>query len=66
MTQQITTTTKLNIMYDEIIITYYKDSMFFNQIAFIKNGIYENVEPFELKNHSEFLNLDITVFQQIN
>jgi hypothetical protein len=51
--------------YTEIIITYYKDSSTFNQIAFLINGIYDNVEPFELKYHCEYLNLDITTFKQI-
>jgi hypothetical protein len=51
--------------YTEIIITYYKDSSTFNQIAFLINGVYDTVEPFELKYHSEYLNLSITTFKQI-
>jgi hypothetical protein len=51
--------------YTEIIITYYKDSSTFHQIAFLINGIYDTVETFELKYHSEYLNLDITTFEQI-
>jgi hypothetical protein len=51
--------------YTEIIITYYKDSSTFNQIAFLIYGIYDTVQPFELKYHSEYLNLDITTFKQI-
>jgi hypothetical protein len=53
-------------MYTEIIINYYKDSSNFNQIIFINNGFVEFAEPFELKHHSQYLNLDITVFQEIN
>lgn len=53
-------------MWTEIIINYYKDSDSFNQIIFIKDGFIDFVEPFELKHHSEYLNLDITVFTEIN
>lgn len=52
--------------FTEITITYYKDCKCFNQIIFITNGFIDFVEPFELKHHSEFLNLDITNFKQID
>lgn len=51
--------------WNEIIINYYKDSMEFNQIIFITDGVIDFVEPFELKHHSKYLNLDITIFEQI-
>ena len=53
-------------MYTEITITYYKSSNTFNQIIFIKDGVIEFVEPFESKHLSEYLNLDITNFKQLN
>lgn len=49
----------------EIIINYYKDSDHFNQIAFLEDGAYITVEPFELKYHSKYLNLEITKFVEI-
>ena len=39
----------------EIIITYYKESEMPHQIAFIENGVYEYVGPYEEKYHSEYL-----------
>ena len=51
--------------YTERIINYYKGSNAFNQIVFIKDGFIEFVEPFELKHHGEYLNLDVTVFEEI-
>ena len=48
-------------MFDEILITVRDNS--FNQIAFINNGIIEFVEPYEMKYHMEYLNLDITEFK---
>jgi hypothetical protein len=52
--------------FTEIIITYYKDSSTFNQIVFISEGIIDFVEPFELKHHHEYLNLEITKFKEIH
>jgi hypothetical protein len=52
-------------MYTEITITYYKDSDNFHQIVLIKDGIYVYIEPFDLKHHAEYLNLDITTFKEI-
>lgn len=52
-------------MYTEIIITYYKDSNNFNQIILITDGVIDFVEPFELKHHAQYLNLDITTFKEI-
>ena len=49
-------------MFTEIIITILGDQ--FHQIAFIKDGIYEFIEPFE-DSHRQYLNLDITVFKII-
>jgi hypothetical protein len=50
-------------MWTEILITVVEDR--FHQIAFIKDGIYDFVEPFEHKYHSQYLNLDITSFKII-
>jgi hypothetical protein len=50
-------------MFNEIIITILGDN--FHQIAFLKDGIYIDVEPYEAKYHSEYLNLDITTFKMI-
>lgn len=50
-------------MFDEIMITILGDK--YHQIAFIKNGMYEFVEPYEPKYHNEYLNLDITTFKLI-
>ena len=52
--------------FTEIVINYYKDAQTFNQIVFINNGFIEYVEPFALKYHSQYLNLDITIFKQID
>ncbi len=52
-------------MYTEIIISYRKDSYNqFENIAFIDNGIIVTIEPFDLKYHKEYLNLDITCFEE--
>lgn len=55
----------LNPENKEIIINYYKDSDHFNQIAFLEDGAYITIEPFELKHHAEYLNLEITKFVEI-
>jgi len=51
--------------YTEIIISYYKGSVEFHQITFIKDGFIEWVEPFELKHHCQWLNNDVTIFVEI-
>jgi hypothetical protein len=51
-------------MYDEIIITVNSDGSY-RQIGFIKNSIYEYVEPFEPKYHNEYLTNDITIFKYL-
>jgi hypothetical protein len=45
----------------EIIINVQDDKL--TQIVFLINGFIEFVEPFEIKHHSQYLNLDITVFK---
>jgi len=52
--------------FTEIIISYYLDSFNqLNQITLIKDGFIEYCGPFEIKYHSEYLNLDITRFEEI-
>ncbi len=52
--------------FTEIIINYYLDSTeTFNQIILIKDGIIEYCGPFEIKYHAQYLNLDITRFEEI-
>jgi hypothetical protein len=48
-------------MFDEIIINVRNNE--FNQIVFIKDCVIEYVGPYEPKYHSEYLNLDITIFK---
>jgi hypothetical protein len=48
-------------MFDEILITVRNNQ--FHQIAFINNGTIEFVEPYEMKHHMEYLNMDITEFK---
>ncbi len=52
--------------FTEIVISYYIDSFNkFNQITLIKDNIIEYCGPFEIKYHAEYLNLDITKFEEI-
>lgn len=52
-------------MFIEIIINYYTGSNEFNQISFISDDYSLQIELFELKHHSQYLNLDITRFEEI-
>lgn len=51
--------------FTEIIITYYSDSNSFNQIAFLIDGIYQSIEPFEFNSHLQYLKLSITRFVEL-
>ncbi|MEY3499706.1 MAG: hypothetical protein RL308_1375 [Bacteroidota bacterium] len=41
----------------KIIITHYKNSVEFVNICFIENGVIINAEPFEIKHHSQYVNI---------
>ena len=47
--------------WSEIIVSIYKSKP--HQIAFIKDGVIEFVEPYEEKHHKEYLSLSITTFE---
>lgn len=49
----------------KIVINYHEDGLGFNQISFIKDGVFLTIELFEMKEHARYLNLDITEFQKI-
>lgn len=51
--------------YREIVINYYTDSNEFNQICFIAEDYTMEIEPYSMKHHSKYLNLDVTRFEEI-